>query len=1201
MKSQLLFVVLGIGSVLPSAAQTVDSVITNRLAEPYNVAVEANVYYLSDSANDRIVKFVPDSGAFSTLAGFAGRPGTTDAKGVLARFFNPRGLVSAPSRGGLVVADYGNHTLRLVKADGTVTTLAGTAGSPGFEAGEVAAVSAHFNFPSALAVDGSGHIYIADSKNNAIRKLDGNNRISTVAVGLNEPNGLAAGDNGDLWIADSRSHTIKLLRAGGSLQVIAGFSGQSGYADSIFANETLFNNPAGLVWLGGGKGLLVADSGNHALRLVSFDPEINGYSVDTFAGSPPQPGFIDGALRQARFKIPTGLSKDPTGGFLVADLGNNALRRVQTSPPLPPVANPVLGYVTFEKDQFGELLAKLVPVTAGVFNNDVTIAIISEAATETYYTYGPTPPSDLEDIIPAPNRLTGNSPPAFRNGMTAAEVPGSIVSPQPDLTIKAIGSQDGRRPSSVVQARFQFKTANPSIIGNNAASFTVSSVTQGAQLWYTTDGTDPEINGPTSTLVVSGRVSLSRSPSPIQFRVRAFRDNYRPSEIVNTTFSPDDYEANTISFGFGQGEGSSEFIGAPGQTFYAPVTLLLLPQEKMYTLQYGLTVKNSNGTIEPELLDVGFDSMLVEPIQTSEGVRYRTIPPVMFLGGQQVPPEFQADDPLFGQLQFTNASISLLGVGWLERGGAGKTNLYNTLTQDLITYSMAHDTIFLSALGRVVTGGYHFQIPVGATSSDTYRIEISRPSATSDGLRQSVYIEVVPDPAKSISSTKVVRMAQRRYVVGDVDQFRWFNAGDFGDGSLMNVDVVQVFQSAIYGLNRPPSGVSDLNPNFGIRGDFNRSDFFDAMDSSNGVTNQLALIPGFVSDVTINDIQFGDGYLNVDDVYVTFRRSLDSSLKWYERYWEGGVRRASEVPNLFRGAPNQAGQRLTTQSAPSLPGEAFIAGQPSVAWSVEDTQVNPGQTLQVPIHSRVLGEYPLRVLLLDLAVEALDGAPQIAQSVQFTPAASIGEPILTSARGPSEFGGAWLNNQVPGIAGDGVVGHLTIAIPSNAPPSAAYRVHFAHASGSPNGVGLLPQRVQDGLLTFKDRSGSSLGDTIPDSWRLRYFGSVSNAIASATADADGDGVSNLAEFKAGTNPADRTSQLHLAVQRADSVSNSRPFTLRWSSVLNKTYVVESAASLSSSTWDVLAADLVGTGAEMQLTPSELGNTTQFFRVRVAGD
>ena len=279
-----------------------------------------------------------------------------------------------------------------------------------------------------------------------------------------------------------------------------------------------------MLWLGGDYGLLVSDTGNHALRQIVFDPEIGGYSVETFAGTLGQPGDVDGLVLQAKFNLPSGLVKDPVGGFLIADMGNNALRRIQTSPPRPPVQDPVIGYVTFVKDQFGELLSSLVPVSEAVFNNDVIIAALTEAGTETYFTYGPTPPSALEDNIPSPSRLTGNTPPPYKDGLHQDEVPPSIVSPAPDLTIKVIGTQDGRRPSAVVQARFQFKTANPAVLGDNPAFFTVTNVTSDAQMWYTTDGSDPVPNGTNSTKTISGTLSLPKSPAPIQFRIQGVSD-----------------------------------------------------------------------------------------------------------------------------------------------------------------------------------------------------------------------------------------------------------------------------------------------------------------------------------------------------------------------------------------------------------------------------------------------------------------------------------------------------------------------------------------------------------------------------------------------------------------------------------------------------------------------------------------------------
>ena len=179
----------------------------------------------------------------------------------------------------------------------------------------------------------------------------------------------------------------------------------------------------------------------------------------------------------------------------------------------------------------------------------------------------------------------------------------------------------------------------------------------------------------------------------------------------------------------------------------------------------------------------------------------------------------------FTNLMFTNLIENLLGVGWVER--AGETNLYDTTKQTLITYSMAHDDMFPNASqpNGVIVGGYSFQVPLNATNGQTYQIQIGRPSATSDGIGA---------PGSSVSFTrrpmvhwreaqsmplKTSPSASRKYLVGNVYPFRWFNAGDFGNTNLQNADVEQVFQSAIYSLNYPPAG----------------SDFFDAMDSCGNI------------------------------------------------------------------------------------------------------------------------------------------------------------------------------------------------------------------------------------------------------------------------------------------------------------------------------------------------------------------------------
>jgi hypothetical protein len=1178
MKKRILLGLLATALFSPqSAAQTVDTVLTNRLFEPYNIAAEASAYYVSESANHRIVRFIPETGAFTTLAGFSGRPGAEDGRGVYARFYSPRGLVAVPARGGLVVADYGNHTLRLVQLDGTVTTLAGQAGMPGFNPTPVNAATAQFNFPSALAADANGVVYIADSKNNAIRKLGLDGIVTTLAIGLNEPDGIAIGDNGDLWVSDSRNHAILRIRATGAIELVAGLSGHSGALDSIFASESLFNQPTGLLWLGSASGLLVCDTGNHALRQIHLDPELNPdpagpkvYSVKTYAGTPTQSGFANGPLLNSTFNSPVGITKDPLGGFLIADLGNNTLRRIQTSKPLPPVREPVIGWVSLVKDAFGELLSSLVPVTQAVFNNDVTIAVLAEDGTETYFTYGPTPPSSLEDTIPSPNRIEGTSPPQYRDGLRPEQIPESMIGPQPDVTIKVIGTQDGRRPSAVVQARFQFKTANPAIIGDNAASFTVANITANAQMWYTTDGSDPEINGPTSRLVTHPQ-HLERSTSPIVFKVRAFRTNYKPSEIITKIFQPDDFQANRISFGFEHGEASSQFVASAGQTFFAPVTLSLLPKQSMYGLQFNVTVTNADDSPPVGPGDVGFSSMLKENIKDDYFI---TIPPSMYFNGLLVPPQIEYP-PGYGDLRITNSAANLLAVGWLER--RGETNLYNTKKQDLITYSIAHNNLFESKNQKVVVGGFGFKVPANALPGHTYQIQIGRPSATADGVGMDVLIEA---PANGpISSLKQVSVGQRRYIVGDVEPFGWFNAGDFGDTNILNNDVMQIFQSAVYWMHRPPKG----------------SDFYDAMDSSNGSVNNY--FDG--DDQNINDVQFGDEELNVDDVYVTFRRGLDPSLTWYARYWDNGVRQAEAVPNVFRGAPNLPGETFSFSEA-DIKALNFLPGEPSAAFTIDDLRISPGQTLQIPVRARVTGNFPLRVLMLNISVQPLDGSPPLAETVRFTPSSALGVPAMSSTKDGQNFAGAWLNNKVVGVAGETIVGHLSVSIPADAKSTAAYRLHFEHVSASPNGLALFPIQSSDGLLMLDDRSVSSLGDDIPDTWRLRYFGSVSNLLSHAQVDADGDGVSNWDEFIAGTNPMDRASHLRLGANPATGGPHgeTRGLTLRWPSVAGKLYAIEAAPALVGSEWLPASSPLAGTGQELQFTPLDGSNAAQFYRVRL---
>jgi len=551
---------------------------------------------------------------------------------------------------------------------------------------------------------------------------------------------------------------------------------------------------------------------------------------------------------------------------------------------------------------------------------------------------------------------------------------------------------------------------------------------------------------------------------------------------------------NVISFGFATGEASSDFVGAAGQKFYAPVTLAPAPGQKVYSLQMGLSAIGETGVaLDP--LQSGFRSMVMKPILavTTNAENHNGVL-VLVLVTNVV--GYAPIQPNYG---FLNTSTNLLGVGWLER--YEKTNLYNTLAQDLITYSIAKNTLFKSADGRVVLGAYRLPIPASAPNGSAFRIALHNPSGTADGVSQPVPLHVPTDGSLgggAPNSIKRVTLDSRQYIVGDCTPFRWFNAGDFGDTTLGSTDVSDLFQSAVYGLN---FAISD-------------SDLFNAMDSSDGSSATVS----FGDDVSINTITTGDGGLNVDDVWVTFRRSLDPTLKWFARYWSNGSLQVVEVPNTLTGgfaAPAAApAKRLARGKSVS---------RPAATLSVGDSVAAANAVLRLPVHISLTGEYPLRVMMLNVSVEALDGSPAIVAPIQFQTAPGFQSPELSDSQSANNVAGAWLDNTVSGVSGDSVLAILTVQVPANADPGAAYRVYFNHFSGSPNGVALFQTRASNGLILLSDRSASTWGDGISDEWRLRFFGSIYASDSAPAADADADGVLNSDEFVNGTDPTDPTS------------------------------------------------------------------------------
>jgi sugar lactone lactonase YvrE len=179
--------------------------------------------YVTDNKNT--IRKISAAGTVTTLAGLAGIRGSADGIGSAAQFDYPQG-VATDNNGNVYVSDLHNQTIRKISAAGVVTTFAGLADVLGSDDGTGSA--ARFNYPSGVATDRSGNVYVTDSSNQTIRKIDASGTVTTLAglagrggsadgtgstVRFNYPRGIATDASGVIYVADTESHRIRIGRA----------------------------------------------------------------------------------------------------------------------------------------------------------------------------------------------------------------------------------------------------------------------------------------------------------------------------------------------------------------------------------------------------------------------------------------------------------------------------------------------------------------------------------------------------------------------------------------------------------------------------------------------------------------------------------------------------------------------------------------------------------------------------------------------------------------------------------------------------------------------------------------------------------------------------------------------------------------------------------------------------------------------------
>jgi len=306
--------------------------------------------FIADYNNNRIRK-VDTHGSITTVAGdgFAGFSGD-GGPAINARmdlndrngFVILRGGMAVDKAGNLFIADTGNQRIRRIDTNSIITTFAGN-GSGGFSGDGGPATDASFTFPADVVADQYGNVFISDTQNGRIRKVDTNGVITTVAgngdrsysndggpatnAALYFPAGVALDAMGDLFIADCINNRVRMVDTNGIITTVAG-NGSSTYSgDNSWATNAGLSSPIGVAIDGPGN-LLVADAGNSRVRKVNAATGIitlvAGTGTNAFSG--------DGGLAtNASLNLPAGIAADTSGNIYIADANNFRVRRVDNS------------------------------------------------------------------------------------------------------------------------------------------------------------------------------------------------------------------------------------------------------------------------------------------------------------------------------------------------------------------------------------------------------------------------------------------------------------------------------------------------------------------------------------------------------------------------------------------------------------------------------------------------------------------------------------------------------------------------------------------------------------------------------------------------------------------------------------------------------------------------------------------------------
>ena len=971
--------------------------------------------------------------------------------------------------------------------------------SAGSADGDTAA-TAQFNQPAGLALDSTGrYLFLADTGNNAVRRLDLTaGQTTTIIAGLNRPVDVALDPAGNLHVLTQGDGLIRRYDSFGNL--IATNNATALSTPSAFALDAAGNcyvtelagggalrfvnatnravttlapvaaiplsAPRGVVVLDNGN-VAISDSGNHAIRI--FNP--GTLTLTTLTGLNGA-GAINGTASVARLNSPHRIAKAGGGFLVVADTGNQQLRKIAP---------------------------------------DGTVSVLYGLAPANWYT-GPNS---------YPGWVDGTAPVA-----EAREPEGVVVNGSGDVFVteqfyhlvrKATGTAltgpSGSSSGGGDTNGSSGITLNPPslTLAPNSGYFPMGQLltvtSSSTNVFFTTDGTEPTTNS--TRLAISGGTGTIRWASPTNdlasLRLRAFVFSGTNSASTNLS----GLAAPVTTIGVPPGYNATLAAGI-GSTIVVPVVVNLRAGDRLKSLQFRVEV-TPNGAA-PMILD----QFRALPISSNDFIATIT--------------SDQAGAPaLFNSLGYTFGTTRGLALSMIG----------------------TNSNLSVSRFG--VAAMLAVPIPPGAANGDSYQITVLQPSGTSDGLQTPVTLTPLASQTITVQSLS--------YLVGDTASSGWYNAGDFGSGDLDNSDVNNVFYASL-----------------GIRLPYSFTDAFDAMDA----------YPED-ADGTVG----GDHQIRFLDWQIILLRSLRlngapglgvSTNNWSRGWAAGGVR--TNGTTTLRAS-------LVRRLVPPGAGEIWVRHALLGAGIVENAA--PGTDVSVPVFVKVGALARLSGLQFRAIVSPVGLAtPPLESAAQFVPlAAGALAPVNFTA---TQIGCAW-NLGALNLAGQTrtVLGQLRFRIPAAAARGDAYRIQFANADGAPDLATQYEFETLSGAVWIGPAPRPA--DGISDEWKIRFFGTVDDPRAAPDADPDGDGVPNLAEFLAGTDPTDRGSRPRL--DAAARLTNGRPdgVALRLLTAPGKLYVSEWSPSLVVPNWTPFATNS-GDGYSADIPAPSAPGGTGFYRLRV---